>query len=338
MSPEMGRPKNSNNRDLPPRMTRRVMKSGVAHYYYRTTDGKKLPLGPDLMTAKIKWAQLEARGIVAPSDLWRTVSTSYRAAVLPTKATATQTSYETALGVLDKVFGDMRLPQIKPHHIRGHLDARQAKKVAANREVAIFSAVFNWARGRGITEAPNPVVGIKKHAEQPREVYVADEEFRALWAVAVPELQDALDIARLTGQRPADVLKMRRADIRDGHLWVRQGKTGARVGIAVVGELADVLKQCQERPRSATGLYLVQTDAGQRLSYTMLRDRFDAAREACGQQWQFRDLRPKAATDIDDLRDAQHLLGHTSETTTAKIYRRLKGNKVQPVTGSKPKN
>lgn len=337
MSPEMGRPKSKKNSDLPPRMCRRTMKSGVEHFYYRTTDGRKLPLGTDLMAAKMQWAQLEARGIVAASDLWLTVSTTYRRDVLPSKATATQASYEIALNKLDEVFGDLRLPQIKPHHIRGHLDTRKAK-VAANREIAILSAVFNWARGRGITDAPNPVVGIRKHTEQPRDIYVADEEFRALWTVAVPELQDALDIARLTGQRPADVLKMRRSDITDGHLWVKQNKTAARIGIAVVGELADVLKRCQERPRSATGLYLVQTDAGQRLTYTMLRDRFDAARAASGQVWQFRDLRSKAATDSENLTAAKELLGHRSETTTAAIYRRMKGNKVQPVTGSKLKN
>ena len=41
-----------------------------------------------------------------------------------------------------------------------------------------------------------------------------------------------MDIALLTGQRPADVLKIRRADIRDGALWIVQNKTGARLGTA----------------------------------------------------------------------------------------------------------
>jgi integrase len=144
-------------------------------------------------------------------------------------------------------------------------------------------------------------------------------------------LQDALDLARLTGQRLADVLKMRLGDIADGHLWVRQGKTGARVGIAIEGELAHIVERCKTRPRKATGLFLVQTADGQRLTYYMLRNRFEEAREAAGETWQFRDLRPKAATDLDDLRAAKELLGHRSETTTANIYRRVRGNKVKPV-------
>jgi integrase len=40
---------------------------------------------------------------------------------------------------------------------------------------------------------------------------------------------DAMDIALLTGQRLADVLKFRRADIRDGALWIVQNKTGVRI-------------------------------------------------------------------------------------------------------------
>lgn len=38
-----------------------------------------------------------------------------------------------------------------------------------------------------------------------------------------------------------------------------------------------------------------------------------------------------AATDLDDVRAAKDLLGHKSETTTARIYRRLRGERVQPV-------
>mgnify|MGYP002134247567 FL=1 len=35
-----------------------------------------------------------------------------------------------------------------------------------------------------------------------------------------------MDLALLTGQRPADVLKLTRADIRDGALHLKQNKTG----------------------------------------------------------------------------------------------------------------
>ncbi|WP_199797605.1 tyrosine-type recombinase/integrase [Pseudazoarcus pumilus] len=328
--PDMGRPKSSANRDLPPRMTRRTLKGGRVLYYYRTRTGGAIALGADLAEAKLKWADLEQRGVVAPRSGWLAVSARYRREGLAGKAVKTQHEYAAGLDRLDAAFGKATLEQIKPAHIREYLDRRTAK-IAGNREIALLSAVFNWARERGITDAPNPCAGVRKHHEAGRDIYVTDEQYQALWDAATPELQDALDLARLTGQRPADVRKMRRDDIRDGHLWVRQGKTGARVGIAITGELATVVDRILRRPRTATGPWLVQTDKGQPLTHTMLRTRFDDARETSGQKWQFRDLRSKAATDVDDVRRAQELLGHSTEATTAGIYRRRRGNKVAPV-------
>ena len=52
---------------------------------------------------------------------------------------------------------------------------------------------------------------------------------------------DAMDLALLTGQRPADVLKLKRTDIRDGALWFVQNKTGQRLGVEITGELAAVI-------------------------------------------------------------------------------------------------
>ena len=48
---------------------------------------------------------------------------------------------------------------------------------------------------------------------------------QAVWDAADWPTRDAMDLAYLTGQRPADVLKMRLPDIRDGFLWLTQGKT-----------------------------------------------------------------------------------------------------------------
>lgn len=327
----MGRPKTAANRDLPPRMSRRVLKGGAVWYYYRTRTGGAIPLGNDLSAAKLQWAEIERRGVTQPKDSWLSVSARYRKEGIAGKAPKTQREYEAALDRLDDAFGDAMLSQIKPQHVREYLDKRSAK-VAANREIAVLSLVFNWARERGITDRPNPCAGVRKNREDGRDIYVTDEQYKALWDMAAPELQDALDLARLTGQRPADIRKMRRDDIRDGHLWVSQNKTGAKVGIEIVGELAGVISRIMSRPRAATSSsYLVQTDTGQPLSQTMMRDRFDAAREKSGQTWQFRDLRPKAATDMGDVRDAQHLLGHASESTTAEIYRRRRGKTAKPV-------
>lgn len=78
--------------------------------------------------------------------------------------------------------------------------------------------------------------------------------------------------------------------------------------------------------------------------YAMLRNRWDEAREkaaakaaaegdatltAAIRQFQFRDIRPKAASEIDDISHASRLLGHSTQEMTKKVYRRV-GEIVRP--------
>ena len=67
--------------------------------------------------------------------------------------------------------------------------------------------------------------------EAGRTIYIEDEILKAAWDVADAALQDALDLAYLTGQRPTDKRQMRITDIRDGSLVVAQGKTGKKLRI-----------------------------------------------------------------------------------------------------------
>ena len=158
-----------------------------------------------------------------------------------------------------------------------------------------------------------------------------DAEYRAVYERAHFTVQDAMDLAYLTGQRPADVLKMQRSDVRDGALWITQGKTGKKLRIEVTGELAAVITRIQNRPRKAAGLALIQDEKGQRLTHFALRSRFDNAREAAGVNFQFRDIRAKAATDAEDLEYAQKLLGHKHQTMTQHYTRNRKGDRIKPL-------
>ena len=85
-------------------------------------------------------------------------------------------------------------------------------------------------------------------------------------------------MALLTGQRPADVLKLKRTDIRDGALWIVQNETGARLGVENTGELATTLARINDRPRKAISIYIIQDENGQPLIQCTLRSRSDKAR------------------------------------------------------------
>lgn len=216
--------------------------------------------------------------------------------------------------------------------MREYLDRRgQVAKVRANREKALLSHVFNCAREWGYTDVANPCAGVRGHKETGRDRYIEDSEFQAVWDNAHFTVQDAMDIAYLTGQRPSDVLGIRRTDMREGVLFFTQRKTGKKLRVIIEGELKEVIARIMARPHKVTGLWLIQDENGQPLSYTTLRSRFDRARREAKVSFQFRDIRAKSATDTENLAHAQKLLGHKTRSMTEHYTRNRKGERVSPL-------
>lgn len=218
-----------------------------------------------------------------------------------------------------------------PLQRQGYLDKRgEQAKARANREKALLSHIINKAREWGYTDAPNPCQGVRGCKEAGRDRYVSDAEFQTVWEKAGPTLRDAMDLALLTGQRPADVLKIQRADIHDGALWIVQNKTGAKRAIEVTGELAQI-DRINARPYVRRSAWLIQDDDGKPLGTFAMRSRFDKARKAAGVSFQFGDIRAKAATDTGDLAHSQKLLGHRNREMTEHYVRQRVGERVQPL-------
>lgn len=349
------------NKNLPPRMRRRTQRSGRIYYYY-DTGGKprrEIPLGPDYVAAVQKWAELESdQSQTVPTLTFKDAALRYIREVLPTKAPRTQSDNLKELEVLYEFFDNppAALGEIEPQHIRlyrnwrlnrtkhWYLDRNRvppidAGGVRANRELALFSHIFNYAREMGLTSAPNPSAGVRKTRERGRDIYIEDSVYKLVYAAADQPLRDAMDLAYLTGQRPADTLALGQGDIKNGTLEIQQGKTGKKLRITVEGELADVIARIKNRKQklSIVSTYLIINEKGQPLSRDALRSRFDRARSAAGvpkEQFQFRDLRAKAGTDktdsAGDIRQAQRQLGHTSVTMTEHYVRNRRGDKVGP--------
>ncbi|KGV73915.1 phage integrase family protein [Burkholderia pseudomallei MSHR4299] len=148
-----------------------------------------------------------------------------------------------------------------------------------------------------------------------------------------------MDLAYLTGQRPADTLKFDERHINSSNeLEIQQGKTKKKLRIEVVGELLAVIERIRARKRTykVVSTALVVNEKGERLTAYALRSRFEKARDVAGVpfgQFQFRDLRAKAGTDktdAEDIRQAQRQLGHSSVTMTETYVRQRRGDKVGP--------
>lgn len=335
--------------DLPPRMSRKAWRDrhGVEHvaFYYlhpRDEQGRQRmePLGTERALALRKWAEIEAKAPPLESGLLEPIFARYGREIVPRKALRTQRDNEVMLKLLRDTFGAMSIEAIQPRHIRGYLDKRTAK-VRANREMALFSHVWNKAREWGYTDRANPVQGIEKNRETGRDIYVSDEELTLVYKHCPPVLQDLIDLAYLTGQRPGDVMRYRWEMVRDGALWIQQGKTRRKLQIAIEGELETVIERIRTR-EGVKGLWLLTDPKGQPLKqFGFTRSAFDKARamaeeEAAAQgiafrRWQLRDLRPKAASDIESMAQARKLLGHTTENMTAHYVRQRVGERVKPV-------
>jgi len=272
----------------------------------------------------------------------------YEREIIPGKAPKTQSDNLLSLKQQRKAFNDAPIDAVTPQFIAQYRDGRSAK-VRANREISLLSHIYNIAREWGIT-ANNPAAGVRKNKEMPRDFYVTEEIWAAVYSVAASELRNAMDLAYLTDQRPADVLSMREADAVNEFLQVSQGKTSKKLRIrltaaGVLNDLGALVERLieQRRSRGVRTPYLIITD-GRQVTKPMLRLRFDDARDraiaiakeqgdgllaASIRQFQFRDIRPKAASEILDLGDASRLLGHTDKRITETVYRRV-GEIVKP--------
>ena len=349
----MAKPK-TKHRNLPPRMVPRKYKNKAGDvwisYYYehpRNEHGKRplTPLGTDLAEAKKKWAILEGKPIPTDPTTVAGVYEKYIAWAENTKeselAPRTIRDRRAYWKQLEDVYGKTPINALKPEHMLPYFNARSSK-ASAKKELKFLGVMCNWARARGLMMALNPTAGILRQLKvnEKRDVYVPDIDLALVYKHAGQVIKDCLDLAYLTGQRPADVRKLRWDQIRDGALEIEQGKTGAKMRIAIVGDLADVINRI--RGRGTLGMTILTDPKGQPLKeFGYFRSQFDKARDAAEaeakklgipfERFQFRDLRPKAATDLEDLANAQKLLGHTTERMTARYIRARRGDVVQPL-------
>ena len=328
----------------------RPQKSGKVYYYF-DKGGKprtEIPLGSDYVLAVRKWSELMAKDAPATITNFEELAKRYERDEITQKAKSTQATQTGDLKKLRAFFTNGKdsapLEAITPKHIRALLDRNKTTPTTANRLKRLFSHMFNMAREWGYTEKENPVRGVEGFELDKREVYVTDEVFQAVREQGAAPLQDAMDLAYLTGQRPGDVLTMTDRHVVNGMLEVQQGKTKTKRRIVVEGELAVVLTRITERKKAykVWSPNLAVNTRGLPMTKQTLRKAFEAARKDAAkanpalaasikEMW-FYDLRAKAADDVSDDRNDQaaaDLLGHQNVATTKKHYLR-KGKIVRP--------
>jgi len=163
--------------------------------------------------------------------------------------------------------------------------------VTARVLLSVIRDIFNEALLQGWIDI-NPALHVKRLPAPVRRQRLTLEQFSGITEYAranfPPWFVACMRLALVTAQRRSDLIKMRFGDVHDGHLWVEQYKTGARVAIPlelrldVLGcTVGQVIDECRMYPPRDSD-FLLHTDARrhQQLAAQSVTNRFWVAREA----------------------------------------------------------
>ena len=220
-------------------------------------------------------------------------------------------------------FRRMQIADITERDVRDWFVSLSATPVAADRSAPVLSVIMAQAEIHGYRpENSNPCTGIRRYRRAGRERFLSTAELRRLGDILeCHETDKPLPVAiirllLLTGCRSSEIRTLQWRDYRDGHLYLRDSKTGPRT-VWLSSPAREVLAGL---PRTSCWIF-PSSGADMPVSLTMIR-RF------------WRRLRAEAVLDDVRLHDARHahagiaimqgetvpvigrLLGHNDVATT----------------------
>ena len=254
----------------------------------------------------------------------------------------TRRDYLGIIGTLRRTFGEMEANAVKPRHIVNFLDVKKGR-IHRNRMVTILSTVFKKAIGKWCVEDDlrNPCDGVERWPTKPRDRYVTDEEFQAVRALACPQIQMAMDLALLTGQRQGDIVGLTWKQCKtvgvarqDWRIEIDQGKTGKKLAISISPSIEAVLRRARMHEPRWPHIHVIRNQFGVRYTpdgFRALWQRTMQAAEKAGlKRWHFHDIRAKSISDNLDLDAAYLLAGHIDIKMTRRVYDRNR-RRVEPL-------
>ena len=330
------------------RTRRRKNGKVVVYYYYDATaeGGGEIALGTDYAKAVARWQEINERGTAEPTTAGtlEEAFAQWEAEVLPGYTSAeTRRGYTKSLRMMRPAFSEATWDQVDMPTIKAYLKARTAK-TQGNREMALLSVIWNWARGEGLVSLPWPASGMErsrwKNKEKPRRMKVPDAVYSAIYEEAAQHIKDCMDLGSVTGMRLTDCIAVLMP--RGAVLELEASKTGKEAEWEL--NLSAVLPGLVERRKAlgAPHLMLLSLSNGRPVTPSALRYGWDTARAIAAQKADergevelaaairalyLRDMRKRAAQKAGSLEDAADLLQHSDKRTTERHYggvRRLK--------------
>ena len=222
-------------------------------------------------------------------------------------------------------FGDMQIADITGKDVQDWHASLSATPVAADRSAPVLSVIMAQAEIHGYRpENSNPCTGIRRYRRAGRERLLSAAELLRLGGVltrhekACPLPAAIISLLLLTGCRSSEIRTLQWRDYRDGHLHLRDSKTGPRT-VWLSSPAREVLTGL---PRTSRWMFPSRRIDG------------PVSKPVVQQFWQR--LRAEAGLDDVRLHDARHtyasiaimagetvpvvgrLLGHNNAATTLK--------------------
>ncbi|MXX88419.1 MAG: tyrosine-type recombinase/integrase [Boseongicola sp. SB0677_bin_26] len=220
-------------------------------------------------------------------------------------------------------FRGRQIAEITAQDVRDWFAALHATPVSADRSMPVLSVIMKVAEADGLRpEGSNPCSGIRRYRRQNRDRFLSYAEFGRLGrALREAKPYPSVSIVRLlalTGCRSSEIRTLRWTDYRDGHVHLRDGKTGPRT-VWLSSAAREVLDGL-----SRTSPWVFPSGrAGGPVSESALSHAWSGIRAAAGlKDVRLHDLRHSyaslAVTNGETILTVGRLLGHGDPQTTLK--------------------
>lgn len=307
------------------RVKKRLADGRTAVYHYAWRGGPRLHAEPGTpeFIREFESAFVE-RSAPTPGTIASLITDYKESAEFKDLAASTRREYLQYLDVILDRFGTAKLAAFEDKRmrkpIRAWRDKMSSKPRKADYALAVLRALLSFGMENGDLSV-NHAKGFRRlHRADRSDIIWEPDDIEKFCAVASPALQRAFHIARLTGLRREDLVKIPWTADKGSYLEWKPGK-GRRHNRTVVIPIVPELRKVMGAKGSNGAMQIVLGEKGRPLSPSGLSTAVDRAKRKAGVNKRWHDLRGNAATalcvaGLDD-RAVAEIVGWTEDDVAA---------------------
>lgn len=199
----------------------------------------------------------------------------------------TKANMRPTIDHLRKTLGDSIISKISPMDVSNFVlqfkDTPSTAKRRLNETKRVFhdAVCYGWLNHSPAETIKSPKVKVirkRLKLEDWKKIYQWSKDNQPKWC------HIAFELALVSGQRRGDIVNIKFSDIKDGYIYINQGKTGSKIALplelelSVIGrKLGDIVIECLEYARH--GETLIRKNNGSPICPAYLSSVFENARD-----------------------------------------------------------